>query len=87
MYNYYIMSKLFKSLILVSVLILSGCGYDGTYRYHCQDPVNWENTECNPPVCIVEGYCTKDLIGFDWRNNPENLQYDDLIEEEEGFDE
>jgi hypothetical protein len=51
--------------ILFVSLILSSCGYQGSYRYHCQDPVNWENEECNPPVCIVEGGCTTDLIGFD----------------------
>jgi len=29
-----------SSLLVVS---LSGCGYDGHYRYPCQDPANWEN--------------------------------------------
>jgi hypothetical protein len=33
------------------------------YRYPCQDPVNWEKAECNPPVCEASGLCTKDLLG------------------------
>jgi len=50
----------------VAILLLSGCGYDGSYRYSCQDPINWKNEECNPPICKVDGACSKDLIGFDW---------------------
>lgn len=45
---------------------LSSCGYDGHYRYECQDPMNWAKEECNPPLCKVDGACSKDLIGFDW---------------------
>ncbi len=54
-------------LVLVSLLglMLTGCGYDGHYRYPCQDPVNWEAKECNPPLCEATGTCTKDLIGYD----------------------
>jgi hypothetical protein len=52
---------IFASCILV--LGLSGCGYDGHYRYPCQDPANWEKAECNPPLCEATGTCTKDLIG------------------------
>lgn len=44
------------------MLILAGCGYDGGYRYECQDPANWKNAECNPPICEASGTCTKDLI-------------------------
>ena len=50
----------------VAVLAFSGCGYDGHYRYECQDPENWEAEECNPPLCKADGACSKDLIGFDW---------------------
>jgi len=55
-----------KKLIPVLLLLLVGCGYDGNYRYECQDPVNWEKEECNPPLCKVDGACSKDLVGFDW---------------------
>jgi len=55
-----------KKLIPVLLLLLAGCGYQGHYRYECQDSVNWEKKECNPPLCKVDGACSKDLIGFDW---------------------
>lgn len=48
--------------LALAALILSGCGYDGHYRYPCQDPSNWEKAECNPPVCEVSGTCSKDLV-------------------------
>jgi len=51
---------LFAGLFL---LVITGCGYDGSYRYPCQDPTNWEKAECNPPVCEASGTCTKDLLG------------------------
>ena len=51
--------------IVLLGLVLTGCGYDGHYRYPCQDPANWEKPECNPPLCEAYGYCAKDLLGFD----------------------
>jgi len=44
-------------------LVLTGCGYDGHFRYPCQDPANWEKEECKPPVCEVSGTCPEDLVG------------------------
>jgi predicted small lipoprotein YifL len=52
-------------LVLLMTFSLSACGYDGHYRYPCQDPANWENAECKPPLCEATGTCTKDLVGFD----------------------
>jgi hypothetical protein len=49
-------------LALFTVL-LTGCGYDGHYRYPCQDPANWEKAECNPPICETSGTCSKDIVG------------------------
>lgn len=43
---------------------VAACGYDGHYRYSCQDPANWESEECNPPLCEVDGNCTESLLGF-----------------------
>ena len=60
-----------KGMIRVAIsavfglLLLSGCGYDGSYRYECQDPVNWGKPECVPPECKATGTCTSDLVGFD----------------------
>lgn len=53
------------SLVLVSILALASCGYEGKYRYECQIPENWKKEECNPPLCLADGQCTKDLLGFD----------------------
>jgi len=60
-----------KKAIVALALLLSSCGYDGHYRYECQDPMNWAKEECNPPACKVDGECSKDLIGFDWEETNE----------------
>jgi len=54
-----------KRLSFVLLFILASCGYDGKYRYSCQDPENWGKSECKPPVCEVDGNCTKTLLGWD----------------------
>jgi hypothetical protein len=61
------MSRKLITLLSASLLAvtLSGCGYDGHYRYPCQDPDNWESAECKPPVCQATGTCTSDLLGYD----------------------
>ena len=43
--------------------LLSGCGYDGSYRYPCQDPTNWESADCKPPICTASGTCQKIYMG------------------------
>jgi hypothetical protein len=53
------------SLVLVSLFALASCGYDGAYRYSCQDPENWGAPECEPPICKVDGTCTETLLGWD----------------------
>lgn len=62
-----VMTRRTKLFILttLSVVALAGCGYQGGYRYSCQDPKNWEKQECNEPVCTAGGTCTKDILGFD----------------------
>jgi hypothetical protein len=49
--------------IILLGLTLTGCGYDGQYRYPCQDPANWDKVECNPPICEPVGLCSRDLVG------------------------
>jgi len=44
---------------------MAACGFDGSYRYSCQDPDNWDNKDCYPPTCLVDGNCTETLLGFD----------------------
>ena len=58
------MRKLKASLAsLTLTLTLTGCNFDGVYRYDCQDPENWGNAECNPPICDATGTCSKDIVG------------------------
>lgn len=53
-----------KRLILSALLVfsLTGCGYDGHFRYPCQDPANWETPECKPPICTATQTCPVDLV-------------------------
>jgi len=56
--------KRITAIALSSLLMLSltGCGYDGHFRYPCQDPANWEKAECKPPICTANGACPEDLV-------------------------
>jgi len=54
------LKKIFFTVILTA--LLSSCGYDGHFRYPCQDPKNWENAECKPPICTANGACPEDLV-------------------------
>lgn len=47
---------------LVLSFMTSSCGYDGSYRYPCQDPANWTDDACTPPICEADGTCTKYLL-------------------------
>jgi hypothetical protein len=61
-YNKKMQSKYFLLALLMGFSV-SACGYQGNYRYSCQDPMNWEKKECNPPLCEIENVCWKDLVG------------------------
>jgi hypothetical protein len=73
---YLLMVKVIISALL-GLLLLSGCGYQGSYRYPCQDPVNWDAKECVVPECLALGLCTKDILGFD-PSNPESYETKDM---------
>ena len=60
--------------VAISALLLSSCGYQGQYRYPCQDPSKWETPECKPPVCSVAGTCPVDLVGEDIINGTTTTQ-------------
>jgi hypothetical protein len=49
--------------VALAMLLLTSC--DGHFRYPCQDPQNFGKAECNPPLCELNGECTKDLINKD----------------------
>ena len=61
------MKKIILSIIALLTAfgmgLISGCGYEGRYRYPCQDPVNWEKDECKPPICEASGTCPVDIYG------------------------
>ena len=40
-------------------IMLTAC--EDRFRYPCQDPANWELTECKPPVCTATGTCPDQL--------------------------
>lgn len=49
--------------IAILAFALTACNFDGSYRYPCQDPANWDKDECKPPICTVNGACPEDLVG------------------------
>jgi len=63
-----------KRFLLTAVLALSltSCGYEGQFRYPCQNPKNWETAECKPPVCTATQTCTVDLIKTDGKTVTSN---------------
>jgi hypothetical protein len=62
-----------KLIFAASFVAISSCGYDGGYRYECQDPANWDAEECNPPMCLVDGMCTETLLGFNPNTTEETV--------------
>ena len=40
--------------------LLAGC--EDRFRYACQDPTNWNNPECKPPICTATGTCPEQLV-------------------------
>lgn len=45
---------------IAAVMALSGC--EDRYRYPCQEPQNFNKSECNPPQCHADETCTEYLI-------------------------
>ena len=45
---------------IVAIFVISK---DGFYRYPCQNPDNWANPECLPPICTAKKQCPDDLLG------------------------
>jgi len=46
--------------MLSMCLVLSAC--QDRFRYKCQDPANWEATDCKPPICTATQTCPDDVI-------------------------
>ena len=49
-----------KIVCLMVLVMLSAC--EDRFRYPCQDPQNWQNTECKPPICTATGTCPEQLV-------------------------
>lgn len=60
----------FSSVVLA--LTLTSCGYQGSFRYPCQDQANWDKAECNPPICETTGTCSRDIVGEQIWNDYQN---------------
>jgi hypothetical protein len=71
-------TRLIKLLPIILIAV-SACGYDGNYRYACQDPANWGKTECEPPACKVDGMCTETLLGWDPNEATETVPTEEIV--------
>ncbi len=49
-----------RLLLLFMLVALIAC--EDRFRYKCQNPVNWENAECKPPICTATGTCPDQLV-------------------------
>jgi hypothetical protein len=43
------------------LIVLTGC-FEDRFRYSCQDPKNWDNAECKPPICTATATCPEMLV-------------------------
>ena len=53
--------KIVKNIMtmLSMCLVLNAC--QDRFRYKCQDPANWEATDCKPPICTATQTCPDDV--------------------------
>jgi hypothetical protein len=49
-----------RLVLIAMLLLLAGC--KDRFRYYCQDPDNWNSSDCTKPGCIASGYCTEYLV-------------------------
>lgn len=54
------MNTLKTLFVLAAALTVAACEY--RYRYACQNPENWEKTECKRPACELDGTCPDMLM-------------------------
>ena len=45
----------------ILLVLLTGC-FEDRFRYPCQDPQNWQNAECKPPICTATATCPEMLV-------------------------
>ena len=49
-----------RIFFLITLVLLMGC--EDRFRYPCQDPKNWANPDCKPPICTATGTCPDQLV-------------------------
>lgn len=49
-----------RYVLAVALLLLTGC--EDRYRYHCQDPNNWQEARCQRPKCQFTQDCPDYLV-------------------------
>lgn len=49
-----------RLICCIALVLLVGC--QDRFRYPCQDPNNWHNVECKPPICTATGTCPEQLV-------------------------
>ena len=54
------MTKSLAVMMFLTTLFLIGC--EDHYRYPCQDPKNWSEVVCKPPICTASGTCPEMLV-------------------------
>jgi len=55
--------KLLYVAVAMIIMPLSLAFFGGDrFRYPCQDPQNWEKTECKPPICTATATCPEQLV-------------------------
>lgn len=50
------------AIIIIGVALAFWAAGDGSYRYPCQDPENFDKPECEIPICLADESCTSMLI-------------------------
>ena len=50
-----------KRYIFLAALMLLVNGCSDQFRYPCQDPSNWDKSECKRPFCSVTSTCPDQL--------------------------
>lgn len=49
-----------KIFFLITLVLLIAC--EDRFRYKCQDPQNWQNPDCKPPICTATATCPEMLV-------------------------
>lgn len=51
-----------KNIIQIIILLTFLIACSDRFRYPCQDPTNWNEPDCKPPLCTSTGTCPEMLV-------------------------